>query len=93
VIAKFVRRWKADGCDQEMREEVARQVTQYRLVEVIAQMWWNREIRDRECKPYVKYEFTMLLNDLIQLDAPKSDGISSQLINSVELQLLLRENL
>ena len=93
MIAKFVRRWKADGGDQEMRLEVARQVSQFRLVEVIGKMWWNREVRDRECKPDVKYEFILLLNDLIQLDPPKCDGISSQLLNSAELQLLLRANL
>ena len=93
MIAKFVKRWKADGCDHEMREEVARQVTQYRLVEVIGQMWWNREVQDKECKPFVKYEYTLLLNDLVQLDPPKCDGISSQLLNCAELQLLLRANL
>ena len=93
MIAKFVKRWKADGCDHEMREEVARQVTQYRLVEVIGQMWWNREVQDKECKPFVKYEYTLLLNDLVQLDPPKCDAISSQLLNCAELQLLLRSNL
>jgi hypothetical protein len=93
VIAKFAKRWKVDGYDYEMRGEMARQVNLYRLVELIGQMWWNREVQDKECKPFVKYEFTLLLNDLIQLDLPKFDGISSQLLNSTELQLLLRTNL
>ena len=93
MIAKFAKRWKADGYDLEMRGEMARQVNLYGLVELIGQMWWNRELQDKECKPFLKYEFTLLLNDLIQVDLPNCDGISSQLLNSTELQLLLRTNL
>ena len=93
MITKFAKRWKADGYDPEMRGEMARQVNLYRLVEVIGKMWWDREVQDKECKPFLKYEFTLLLNDLIQLDLPKFDGISSQLLNSTELQWLLRTNL
>ena len=93
MIAKFAKRWKADGYDLEMRGEMARQVNLYRLVELIGQMWWDRELQDKECKPFLKYEFTLLLNDLIQVDLPNCDGISSQLLNSTELQLLLRTNL
>ena len=93
MISKFAKRWKADGYDYEMRGEMARQVNLYGLVELIGQMWWNRELQDKECKPFLKYEFTLLLNDLIQLDLPNCDGISSQLLNSTELQLLLRTNL
>jgi hypothetical protein len=76
-----------------MRGEMARQVNLYGLVGLIGEMWWNRELQDKECKPFLKYEFTLLLNDLIQLDLPNCDGISLQLLNSTELQLLLRTNL